>query len=72
MRSDAGVTAGFRMTLGASLLALSLGCGARASSPPATSAPAATAEPRIIFPDRFAVKVEIAADDATGSPRIAE
>jgi len=44
-------------------VALLVACGVNNSTPPATQAPATG--PRIIFPDNFAVHVEIAADDST-------
>jgi len=57
-------TSNFELIFGAIVL---LACGVNNSAP---TAPAATAQPqiagpRVIFPDNFAVKVEIAADDAT-------
>jgi uncharacterized membrane protein (UPF0127 family) len=59
-----------RMTLAAALLFL-VGCGASQSpsTPPtstaASSSSSSTPAPRVIFPDGYAVSVEVAADDAT-------
>ena len=42
-----------------------LACGVNNPTTAAPAAPAAAKGPRIVFPDNFAVKVEIAADDET-------
>ncbi len=52
----------FFATLGMTMLLLA--CGANAPPPPAPTAPARS-EPRVVFPDGYAVQVEVAADDAT-------
>jgi len=54
-----------RSELFAAGLLLLLGCGVNAPPPPAAPAPTAQAGPRVVFPDGTAVRVEIAADDAT-------
>ncbi|HKB78535.1 MAG TPA: DUF192 domain-containing protein [Thermoanaerobaculia bacterium] len=66
MRSEETRAAGRAFTVVLALvLALELlSCGMHSSPPPAPMQ-AAQSGPRIVFPDGFAVRVEIAADDAT-------
>jgi uncharacterized membrane protein (UPF0127 family) len=47
------------------VLILALACTQRSAPPPATTATADAAAPRIILPDHSAVIVEVASDDAT-------
>jgi uncharacterized membrane protein (UPF0127 family) len=47
------------------VLILALACTQRSAPPPATTASADAAAPRIILPDHSAVIVEVASDDAT-------
>lgn len=53
-----------RSEIFAALALLFLACGVNTPPPPAPTTPR-TAEPRVVFPDGYAVTVEIAADDAT-------
>jgi uncharacterized membrane protein (UPF0127 family) len=56
MRSDAPCV---------SALLLMIACGANVPAPPPAPPARATTSPRVVFPDGYAVTVEVAADDAT-------
>ena len=53
------------MRSSAAVLLLLAACSQQAPAPSQPAAPVASSQPRVIFPDNFAVTVEVAADDAT-------
>jgi len=54
-----------RLELFAAAASLVFSCGVNTAPPPAQAQPAPAAGPRIVFPDGFVVRVEVAADDPT-------